>query len=117
MLAIRLNNLQFHSFHGVHEEERVLGNMYEVNVELGTSADLKVVELEDTYNYEKAYYLIKERMNIPTPLLEVVAREIAELLYAANERFNIVSVSIEKKFPPLATMQGSASVIYKKEYQ
>lgn len=115
-MIIRLNKLQFHGYHGVHDEERVLGNTYEVNVEMGLDSSKKITELNETVNYEKAFYIVKDRMNIPTPLLETLARDIAESIYAENNYLKFVSVSIEKKFPPLATMQGSAGVIYKKEF-
>ena len=116
MFTIHLNNLQFHSFHGVHEEERVLGNAYEVNIELTIDEQESVTSLDQTVNYESVYAVIVQIMKLPTPLLETVAQDLANLIYAEDHRIRSIVVNIQKKYPPLATIQGHVSVIYKKEF-
>jgi dihydroneopterin aldolase len=32
LLTIHLNNLLFHAYHGLYEEEQILGNNFEVNI-------------------------------------------------------------------------------------
>ena len=113
MFTIHLNNLQFHSFHGVYDEERVLGNVYVVNVELTIDGDEAVTSLDQTVNYESVYAIIAQRMKLPTPLLETVAQDLAKLIYAADSRIRSVVINIQKKYPPLATIQGHVGVTYK----
>ncbi|HMC99088.1 MAG TPA: dihydroneopterin aldolase [Ferruginibacter sp.] len=116
MFTITLSSLQFHSFHGVYEEERLLGNQYEVDVELEIEGNEKVSDLDQTFNYETAYSVITKRMSIPTPLLETVAEEMVQSLADADKRIRSVRVKIQKKFPPFASIQGAVGVSYKKEY-
>ena len=116
MFTIHLTNLQFHSFHGIYEEERILGNLYEVNVEITVDGNETVTDLSETVNYETAFAITAQRMTIPTPLLETVAQDLANLLYAAEKRTRSVKINIQKKYPPIATIQGSVGVTYKKEF-
>ena len=116
MFTIHLNNLQFHSFHGVHKEEKILGNEYEVNVALTIDGDEPVNELWQTVNYESVYNIIVQRMKRPSELLESVAQDLAHLIYAQDERIRSVTVDIQKKYPPLTAIQGSVGVTYKKEF-
>ena len=116
MFTIHLTNLQFHSFHGIYEEEKILGNAYEVNVELTVDAGGEVTTLDQTVNYESAYAIIAKRMGVPTALLETVAQDLAQLLAAADKHTKAVRVNIQKKYPPIATFQGAVGVTYKKEF-
>jgi 7,8-dihydroneopterin aldolase/epimerase/oxygenase len=115
MFTINLNKLQFFSFHGLHEEEKVLGGEYEVNLSLDLDEKGAVLKIEDTVNYEKIFELIKQRMNIPTALLETVAQDIANLVCSSDNRIRKIRVSVEKKNPPIENIQGSVSVSYIKD--
>ena len=116
MFTISLIGLQFHSFHGIYEEEKLLGNLYEVNLEVAVDGNESVTELNQTVNYESVYAITAQRMTIPTPLLETVAQDLANLIYAAEKRTRSVKVNIQKKYPPFATIQGAVGVTYKKEF-
>lgn len=116
MFTIHLKKLQFFSFHGIHEEEKILGNEYEVNADVAFDEKGAITKIDETINYEKIFELIKQRMNIPTPLLETLAQDIAHKVYAADNRVRSISVSVEKKNPPIANIQGSVSVNYTKEF-
>ncbi len=116
MFTISLHNLSFFSFHGMHEEERILGNNYLVNIELTVDADENIKNIEQTVNYATVYQLIKQRMLIPTPLLETLAQDLAQQIHTMDDRIRSISVTVEKKDPPIANMQGSVSVNYKKDF-
>jgi dihydroneopterin aldolase len=116
MLTIHLNNLQFHSFHGVHDEERILGNAFEVNVAVTIDGSAPVTSLQQTVNYELLYAIIVQRMGIPTALLETVAQDLAQLIHVTDHRIRSITVAIQKKYPPLIAMQGTVGVTYKKEF-
>jgi len=57
MDIIRLKNMVFYGYHGVHESEKALGGKFEVDLEI--FKDLKKAgstdDLNDTLNYEKVY--------------------------------------------------------------
>ncbi len=117
MFVIQLNNLEFFAHHGIHEEERILGNSFIVNLRcsLKTYVD-GVNKIEETVNYVSVYDIVKKRMAIPTPLLETVAKEIADEIAESDKRIQRIAVSIEKKGPPVAGMQGSVAVQYLKGF-
>jgi 7,8-dihydroneopterin aldolase/epimerase/oxygenase len=116
LFTINLHNLIFHSFHGIHEEERILGNTFEVNVTLSFSSAQTITALEQTINYATVYEIIKQRMQIATPLLETLVQDLSEEIRAFDNRIKSISVSVEKKNPPIPNMEGSVSVHYKKEF-
>jgi len=116
MFTINLHNLAFHAYHGVYEEERILGNDFEVNVSVTFEADKPVTSLQHTINYASIYNLIKQKMAVPLPLLETLAQELTQEIYNFDNRIKTISVSVEKKNPPISNMEGSVSVHYKKEF-
>ncbi len=116
MFTINLHNLNFHSFHGIHEEERILGNEFEVNVSLSFIAGEQITTLEQTINYATVYEIIKHRMQTATPLLETLVQDLTKEIHALDNRIQSISVSIEKKNPPIPNMEGSVSVHYKKDF-
>lgn len=117
MVTVELKNLRFNAFHGIHEEEKILGNEYVVNamVEFQENTDV-IVHVNDTVNYASIYEIINKRMRIPTPLLETVAMETGDEIHHLFPQIKSVSLSITKMYPPIAGMQGSAVVSWKKQF-
>jgi len=79
MLKIELSKLQFHSYHGVHEDEGKAGGDFEVNlVVYFEPVVLPVRHLNETIDYTQLYAVVKRRMERRTRLLETLATEIAD---------------------------------------
>jgi 7,8-dihydroneopterin aldolase/epimerase/oxygenase len=116
MFTIHLDNLFFFAYHGVHEEERVLGGDYIVNATVSVNAPEQIVALEEATDYVKIYTVIKQRMQQPTALLETVARDLVYEIYETDKRIKTVEVSVKKSAPPINNFQGSISASYKKEF-
>ena len=116
MFTIHLHNLRFFSFHGVHDEEQVLGNDYEVSADVSFNTPEAITKLHETINYVKIYDVIKQRMNTPTALLETVAQDLADGIYQIDKRITSISISIKKVHPPIANFTGSVGVSYKKDF-
>jgi dihydroneopterin aldolase len=116
MFTINLHNLIFHAFHGVHEEEKILGNTFEVNVSVTFEPVERVTRLHDTINYVSIYHLVKQAMEVPEPLLETLAQDMTQKIYEFDSRIKSISVSVKKKHPPISNMEGSVSVHYKKDF-
>ncbi len=114
MFTISLHNLVFHAFHGLYEEETVLGNEFIVNASVDFDSDEPVHNLRQTIDYVAVYDIIKQHMLQPTPLLETLAQQITQAILDFDNRIEQVSISIEKKNPPISHMQGSVSVACKK---
>lgn len=116
MFTISLHNLIFHSFHGVHEEEKILGNTFTVHISLSFQPAEKISLLEQTINYASVYEIVNQRMSVPTALLETLAQDLAHEIHAFDKRIKSISVSVEKKNPPIPNMEGSVNVNYKQDF-
>lgn len=116
MFTVHLHQLQFFAHHGVHEEERLLGNHFEVNVDVQFYSEEKIETLEQTVNYAAVYELIKKRMSVPTPLLETIAQELAETIHENFPEVLAVNISIYKKHPPIAAFEGQTGISYSQTF-
>ena len=116
MFTIHLNNLNFYSHHGLYDEERVLGAEYEVNVAMTIAAEEEIISLEQTVDYVLIYQLVKERMAIPTPLLETLAQELIASIYQSHKRILSINIDIKKKHPPIENFSGNVSVSLLKHF-
>ncbi|MBQ1800246.1 MAG: dihydroneopterin aldolase, partial [Prevotella sp.] len=79
---INLLGLRFHAYHGVLEQEQIVGNDYclDVRMKYDISKAMLSDNIDDTLNYAKAYELIRVEMMIPSQLLEHVAYRIGSRL-------------------------------------
>jgi dihydroneopterin aldolase len=116
MFTINLHQLLFHAYHGIHAEEKILGNTFEVNASLQFETDDPIKTLEQTIDYAAVYGIIKQRMSIATPLLETLVQNLADEIYVFDKRIRSITVSVEKKNPPITDMEGSVSVTLKKDF-
>lgn len=94
--SIKLERMRFYAYHGVMEQERRVGNHYEVSVEVEYPFEkaLESDNLDDTLNYAELYAVVDREMAIPSKLLEHVVGRIVK--------------SIQKEFP--ATVAGEISI-------
>ncbi len=113
MLTIELSGLRFYAYHGLYEEEKILGGEYEVNASLVYHPVVMPVEnITEIIDYTALCALIKNRMAVPTPLLETIAVSIAQEILSAFSLVEKVTVSVKKINPPVIEFQGSVSVKY-----
>jgi len=110
MVTIHLHNLLFNSFHGVFEEEKILGNQFEVDVDIEMVCREPITNLSQTVNYVAVYSCIKQRMQVPSPLLETVAQDLIEAIHQIDEKISSVSITIKKTAPPIENFQGIVGV-------
>lgn len=110
--CIYLQNLRFHAFHGVMEQEKSVGNDYVVNVII--SADLSKAaisdDVSDTVNYASAYEIISETMTERTNLIENVAYCIGRNLFKRFPEIAELDVDVEKLNPPIGADCNCAGV-------
>jgi dihydroneopterin aldolase len=117
MVSIHLDKLCFNSFHGVHEEERILGNEYIVDCIIDFYEKEEVIlHIDDTINYVTVYEIIKKRMAIPTQLLETVVMQIGSEIYESFPQVKSINISLTKLHPPIEAIQGSVGVRWHKEF-
>lgn len=117
MITIHLHNLLFFSYHGIHEEEKILGNEYEVNADVIIHEEVsEVTSIHQTINYEEVYEIIKQRMNVPAPLLETIVTDIGNMLCETYKNIRSITIQLKKLHPPIEGFQGTAGVTLHKDF-
>ncbi|MGH2564994.1 MAG: dihydroneopterin aldolase, partial [Ginsengibacter sp.] len=102
MIVVHLHDLHFNAFHGIHEEEKVLGNDYIIDVSVEFHEEEQVIHsINDTINYVDIYNIIRERMSVPTPLLETVVMEIGNEIHNEFPQVRSINIYIKKVHPPI----------------
>lgn len=114
--TVEVNNLKVTAFHGVMEQERAVGNRFEVTVHVDCdfteAARLDRVDL--TVNYAEIVDIIREEMSVTSLLIETVARRIA--LRVADRWPDLVTggmVRVAKIVPPIPGQMDSVAVVYR----
>lgn len=99
---IRLERMHFHAFHGVMEQERRVGNDFEVSVEVSYPFEKALYsdKLEDTLNYATLYDIVAKEMAVPSQLLEHVAGRIITAIKKEIPTVTAGELSITKLHPP-----------------
>ncbi|MEP6616876.1 MAG: dihydroneopterin aldolase [Ginsengibacter sp.] len=116
MLTINLQQLKFYSYHGFHEEENILGNEYLVDAVVQFHETQQITELGETINYTRLYEIIRQRMSIPSKLLEPLAMDIGNAMKEEFFQLQAVTITITKVHPPIAGFEGSVAVTWHKEF-
>lgn len=111
MYSIELKNIQFKSFHGLYPEERILGNLFEINLKVNYEIkDVQSISISETVNYETLFSIIDLRMKQPTELLETILKDISTEILNQIDIVNDLTISITKKNPPINNFNGDVSV-------
>lgn len=99
---IRLEKMRFYAYHGVMEQERRVGNDFEVTVDVNYPFEkaMESDDLNDTMNYAELYAIVEREMNIPSQLLEHVAGRIINAIKKEFPEAEAGELSITKLRPP-----------------
>ncbi|XWN37058.1 MAG: dihydroneopterin aldolase [Balneola sp.] len=98
-----IKGLKFHGLHGVFEQEKIIGNIFEVDLHFSLSLQ-KAAEtdsISETIDYAKARSLVELVMQSHSMnLIETIALKIGEKLY--NEfAVESLEVKVRKLNPPM----------------
>ena len=104
--------MEFYAFHGHYHEEQIVGNKFLIDLTLET--DLVPAsesdKLEDAADYQVAYRVVKEEMDIKSNLLEHIAGRILDSIYKNMDGVTKATVKIRKMNPPMGGHIGSVGV-------
>jgi dihydroneopterin aldolase len=115
---IELKGLRFFAEHGLYEEEKKVGNEFEVDVSIECRSPKKKIEsLDQTVNYVEVYQIIQAAFSVHHNLLETCAMQIAEQLEERFEPLKNLSITIRKLNPPITHFSGSVGVTYRKSFK
>lgn len=117
MGEISLKGLKFKAYHGYYDEERQLGNTFEVDITIKTDFYKAAIndELAGTVDYEKLYAIIKDEMATPSKLLERVVQKIVDRVLQEIHAVQSVKVELSKFNPPIGGECDKAVVSLVKE--
>lgn len=109
---ISIEKARFQAYHGVFEQERRVGNMFEVSVKVTTpvSSQIESDDIGATLSYADLYDVIKAEMEVPSKLLEHVCVRIANEIKRRWAEVKGGEVKIVKLQPPISGCTGEASV-------
>ena len=99
METIRIINLKIHANHGVHESEKLNGQVFEIDLEIITNLKIAMVSdnLDDTISYEN---LVKSITNKFTEkrynLIEKIGNEICDFLF---DKYDMKQVTLRIRKP------------------
>lgn len=117
MLTVHLHNARFVAFHGIHEEEAILGNEFELSVDVSFEADSsKLDDIACTVNYSDLFELVRQRMMQPTALLEKLAGDIINEIHTTYPFVKRIKISIFKLQAVIPHLDGKVGVTLEKEF-
>ncbi|MDE7126084.1 MAG: dihydroneopterin aldolase [Muribaculaceae bacterium] len=100
---IIVRGLKLRAFHGVMDQERLVGNDFEVDVRVVYPFEKALVsdDVNDTLSYADIVEIIKQCMRQPSKLIEHVAGRIRESLIGTYPAIKGGMVAIRKLTPPV----------------
>ena len=103
MGIIELEGMEFYAYHGCFKEEQIVGNKFTVYVRMEYEAEkaAQTDRIGDALNYQRAYEMIKEQLQIKSHLLEHVCERILDSLYNNFEELRYATVKVSKMNPPM----------------
>lgn len=109
--TITIDRLRVYARHGVMEQERRVGNEYEVTLSVTLAMDRALTEddLTGTMNYATAVDIIRREMAVPSRLIENVAWRIKQAVTAAFPAITAGSVVVTKVCPPMGAQVAGVS--------
>lgn len=110
---LRLTNMTFHAYHGVWDEEREIGQRFEVDLELkiDMSSAAKSDKLRDTVDLSAVFetiehVILKEKFQ----LLETMAERVAQQILHNYKKVEEVLVRVRKPHAPIRGIQDGIEV-------
>jgi len=109
---VRLEKLRFRAFHGVLEQERMVGGEFVVTLCIGYpwQAAMTSDDVADTLDYAAVYRLVEREMAVPSRLLEHVAGRIVDALLRDFPLISSIDLWLTKVTPPMGADCDGAGV-------
>lgn len=100
---MELEGMEFHSFHGVLEREKVTGNLFVVDFrgEIDMRQAAESDSLQDALDYSKIYDTVAREMASSSDLLEHVAGRIVKAIAGEFPELIRFSIRVSKQRPPV----------------
>ena len=112
MGLIEIEGMEFYAYHGHYKEEQIVGNRFLLDLQIHADCR-KAAEtdnINDAVNYQTAYKIIKQQMNIKSFLLENIADRILNSLYENLSDIEKITIKVTKMNPPMGGKIKKVSV-------
>ena len=114
---IILEDIKIYAYHGVLQEEAIIGNHYVVNLEV--HSDLEKASqsdhLDDTINYAEINEIVHQEMAIRSQLLEHVIGRIINKIENQFPKITFIKIKLTKTIPPMPGEMKGVSLEFEKE--
>lgn len=111
-MYVSLKGIRLYARHGVANQERTVGNEFEVDLRVETDFSEAAEKdcLEGTVNYADLYRIVREEMAIPSQLIEHAAGRIMHRIFKEYPRIEAVQIRVAKLNPPIGALLDRAEV-------
>lgn len=117
MITVHLYNVKFYAYHGIYEEEKILGNEFELSTDIQFREKENVINsINQTINYVDIFEIIQHRMNVPSTLLETIIMDIGNSIKNKYDHLHSISINLKKLHPPITSFQGAVGVSWQKTF-
>ena len=103
MGVIKVENIRVYAHHGCLKEETKIGSEYRVDLKVNADLQPSAIsdKLSDTVDYVLLNRIIKEEMQVPSYLLETVAKRILDRIFMEDQLVKKATVWVSKINPPI----------------
>lgn len=111
---IEIERLKVFGRHGVLQQERTVGNMFEISVSLAfpCSYAMRTDRVDLTINYADVVDIIKQEMAFPSKLLENVVYRIYQTISIRFPQVTGGRIALHKIQPPISAEVARVGFVY-----
>ena len=112
-MTVFVKGLRIEARHGVLEQERIVGNTFELDIELSMDAAVAATRhdrLDGTVDYGEVVAIARREMAVPSQLLEHAAARLRRALIDRWPQVTGGTVRLTKLTPPLGVETAGAGV-------
>lgn len=112
-VTIHIHRLALQGRHGVLPQERVVGAMFYVSLDIDSEVSSEALlhdRLSGTISYANIIERVRQEMSVPSALLEHLAHRVGQRLLADFPTIYSLTVRIDKENPPCGVCADSIGV-------
>lgn len=109
---IEMQDMEFYAYHGCFAAEKQVGGKFMVNLwlEYDITKPAQTDNISDALNYQTAYEVVKEQMEIKSSLLENVAKRILDAMFEKFPELLTAQVDVSKLAPAMGGKMKAVTV-------